>query len=225
MLFLFHFFFQLFRTFHPVSGGAPKSLGSPAARTARQAELRDPHIAPLTAFVDTLRAEMGSDYQIPYFDPWDGGITAEVLYLLEAPGAKAVVSGFISRNNPDETAKNFFQLNQESAISRKQTITWNIVPWYIGSSSRIRRANSGDNEVGIRPLKSLLDLLPMLRAIVLVGQKAQRSSTHIAKLRPNVRLFRSPHPSPLFVNNSPFNREKILVVLREVADDLDMSGT
>ena len=202
----------------------PKSLGSLAVRAARQAELRDPHIAPLTAFVDMLRAEMGSDYQIPYFDPWDGGVAAEVLYLLEAPGAKAVVSGFISRNNPDETAKNFFQLNQQSGISRKRTITWNIVPWYIGSSSRIRPATSDDIEVGIRPLNSLLDLLPRLRAIVLVGQKAQRGSIPIAKLRPNVRLFKSPHPSPLFVNNSPFNREKILVLLREVADYLDMSA-
>jgi hypothetical protein len=29
---------------------------------------------------------MGSVYKIPYFDPWDGGTAAEVLYLLEAPG-------------------------------------------------------------------------------------------------------------------------------------------
>ncbi len=206
-------------------GDKPKSLGSSAARTTRLAELREPHIAPLTAFVETLRAEMGSNYRIPYFDPWDGGTAAEVLYLLEAPGAKAVTSGFISRNNPDETAKNFFQLNQQSGIPRKRTITWNIIPWYIGSGSRIRPANSDDIEVGIQPLNSLLDLLPRLRAIVLIGQKAQRGSIHIARLRPNVRLFKSPHPSPLFVNNSPLNREKILIVLREVADYLDMSGT
>ncbi len=207
------------------SDDKPKSLGSPAARTARLAELREPHIAPLTALVDTLRAEMGSDYQIPYFDPWDGGTAAEVLYLLEAPGAKAVASGFISRNNPDETAKNFFQLNQQSGISRKRTVTWNIVPWYIGSGSRIRPANSDDIEVGIRRLNSLLDLLPRLRAIVLIGQKAQRGSIQIVKSRPDVRLFNSPHPSPLFINNSPRNREKILIVLHEVADYLDMSGT
>ena len=201
----------------------PKSLSSSVVRAARLAELWEPHIAPLTAFVDALRAEMGADYRIPYFDPWDGGIAAEVLYLLEAPGAKAVVSGFISRNNPDETAKNFFQLNQQSGISRKRTITWNIVPWYIGSASRIRAANSDDIEVGIRPLGSVLDLLPGLRAIVLIGQKAQCASIRIARLRPKLRLFKSPHPSPLFVNNSPLNREKILVVLREVADYLDMS--
>jgi len=203
----------------------PKSLGSPLARAVRLAELREPHIAPLTAFVDALRAEMGADYRIPYFDPWDGGVAAEVLYLLEAPGAKAVVSGFISRNNPDESAKNFFQLNQQSGISRKRTITWNIVPWYIGSGSRIRPANPDDIGVGLRSLNSLLDLLPRLGAVVLIGQKAQRGSIYIAKSRPNVRLFKSPHPSPLFINNSPRNREKILMVLREVAAYLDTSGT
>lgn len=199
----------------------PKSLGDSEARTARRSELGASHIAPLTAFVDILRAEMGSDYQIPYFDPWDAGIAAEVLFLLEAPGAKAVASGFISRNNPDETAKNFFQLNLESGISRKRTITWNIVPWYIGSAIRIRPATSDDIRVGVQSLRALLELLPKLRAIVLVGQKAQRGKIHIAQLRPNLRIFESPHPSPLYVNNSPGNRERILAVLRAVAEFLN----
>jgi hypothetical protein len=66
------------------------------------------------------RTQFGSG--IPYFDPWDGGTAAEALYLLEAPGAKAVLSGFISRNNPDETVKNFFQLNQQAGIPRKRTV-------------------------------------------------------------------------------------------------------
>lgn len=200
----------------------PKLLGNPSTRTAREAELREPHIAPLTEFVDRLRAEMGSRYQIPYFDPWDGGNVAEVLYLLEAPGAKAVLSGFVSRNNPDESAKNFFQLNEQAGILRRRTITWNIVPWYIGAGSRIRSANSRDIQVGLRFLDSLFDLLPKLRAIVFVGKKAQLASMHVASLRPNVRSFMCPHPSPLFVNHSPLNREKIHV-LREVANYLAIS--
>jgi hypothetical protein len=92
-------------------GDQPKLLANVEARNVRHSELQEPQIAPLTAFVDKLRVKMGSDYQIPYFDPWDGGTAAEVLFLLEAPGAKAVLSGFVSRNNPDETAKNFFELN------------------------------------------------------------------------------------------------------------------
>ena len=40
---------------------------------------------------------------IPHFDPLDGGSNAQVLFLMEAPGPKASASGFVSRNNPDET--------------------------------------------------------------------------------------------------------------------------
>jgi uracil-DNA glycosylase len=67
----------------------------------RAAKLTEPHVAPLTAFVEALRAEMGPGVGLPHFDPLDGGVEAEVLYLLEAPGPRAVESGFISRNNPD----------------------------------------------------------------------------------------------------------------------------
>jgi uracil-DNA glycosylase len=172
----------------------------------------------LTAFVDKLRAVKGPQYEIPYFDPRDGGTSAEVLFLLEAPGAKAVISGFISRDNPDDTARNFFMLNREAEIPRERTVVWNIVPWYLGSALRIRPATSSDIEDGIHWLNPLFELLPSLRAIVLLGKKAQGGAERIARVRPGIPLFKSPHPSPLFVNNSPSNRGKIVVVLREVAD-------
>src|SRR5258708_7194323 len=89
----------------------PKLLGFPQICNDRQAQLHESHIAPLTEFVEALRAEVGVAAIVPDFDPWDGGIDAEILYLLEAPGPQAVASSFISRNNPDESAKNFFQLN------------------------------------------------------------------------------------------------------------------
>jgi hypothetical protein len=84
----------------------PKLLGDPTARLTRAAQLGEPVVAPLTAFVIALRAEAGPSKPVADFDPWDGGIYAEVLYLLEAPGPNAVLYGFISRNNPDESAKN-----------------------------------------------------------------------------------------------------------------------
>jgi len=74
----------------------PKLLGDPVARVARREQLRHAHIAPLAAFVDELRATAGPQASIPDFDPWDGGVYAQVLFLLEAPGSKAVGSGFIS---------------------------------------------------------------------------------------------------------------------------------
>lgn len=87
-------------------------------------------------------AAVGPQASIPDFDPWDGGVHAQVLFLLEAPGSKAVDSGFVSRNNPDETAKNFFELNRDAGIPRELTVIWNVVPWYIGDGARIRAAKS-----------------------------------------------------------------------------------
>lgn len=202
----------------------PKLLRDLSALAARRAQLHTPHIAPLTQFVDGLREQMrGKLATIPYFDPWDGGIDAELLYLLEAPGAKAVASEFVSRNNPDETAKNFFEFNVASGISRRRTVVWNIVPWYIGSGTRIRPANRSDIEGGLASLGELLSLLPRLRGIVLVGKKAATAGDFLATHRPDLKLFTTPHPSPLFVNNNPGNRERIESVLRDVAVFLDHS--
>ena len=125
-----------------------KLLGDPDARAVRLRQLQEPHIAPLTAFVESLRAEAGPDATIPYFDPWDGGVQAEILFLLEAPGRKAVDSSFVSRNNPDVTAKNFFELNLTAGIPRKRSIIWNSVPWYIGTGIKNRAATPADLKPG-----------------------------------------------------------------------------
>jgi uracil-DNA glycosylase len=207
-----------------VKADTPKSLGDPVVRTARRAQLNDARVAPLTEYVEQLRARVGGTAAVPDFDPWDGGINAEVLFLLEAPGAKAVETGFVSRNNPDETAKNFFLLNQEAGIARERTVLWNIVPWYIGTGTRIRPANPTDIAQGIGPLPELLTLLPALHAVVLVGQKAGAARRAIAELRPTVRVFDTPHPSPLFINNKPENRGRLLGALKDVASFLGDRG-
>lgn len=190
----------------------PKLLGKIEAREARLLQLHAPHIAPLTNFVNELRSEAGPDAAIPYFDPWDGGVEAEILFLLEAPGPKAVNSSFISRNNPDETAKNFFELSNSAGFLRKKTIIWNVVPWYIGTGQRIRAATPTDLQSGLMPLPRLLRLLPQLKAVILVGRKAEKAATSIAYENPNIKLFRCPHPSPMFVNRAAGNKDKILEV-------------
>jgi uracil-DNA glycosylase len=196
----------------------PKLFRDPLAVRARLKQLNEPHIEPVTAFVEALRSEVGTT-GIPYFDPWDGGINAECLFLLEAPGRKA--STFISRNNNDETAKNFFTLNDEAGLSRKRTVTWNIVPWYIGTETKIRAATKRDIEAGEKHLNRLLNLLPKLRAVVLVGLKAQEAD-YLFRLRPSLKVFHSPHFSPLFVNNKPGNRKRLLEILMDVTRFLDL---
>jgi len=194
-----------------------KLLDDVRARGDRQTQLYELHFAPLTAFVERLRSEVGPDVTIPDFDPWDGGVDADILYLLEAPGPQAVASGFISRNNPDETAKNFFELNAEAKIPRKRTVTWNVVPWYIGNSKTIRAAKRTDLEQGVHLLPKLLSLLPKLRAVVFVGRKAEYARETVMEQLPNVKIFTCPHPSPQCLNTNPANRRRIIEVLGEVA--------
>jgi len=193
----------------------PKLLGDTTAIHDRLDELQAPHIAPLTAFVEDLRLEVGTEAKIPYFDPWDGGVDATVLFLLEAPGPKAVRSGFVSRNNPDESAKNFHELSAEAGIDRKKTVIWNIVPWYIGDGKKIRPASAEDLADGLKNLPRLMALLQKLRKVVLVGRKAEKAAAPYLRCRYTV--FTCPHPSPLFVNNAPANRGKILAALKLVA--------
>ena len=205
---------------HELLSDEPRSLGINQVRDARVAALALPHVALLSAFVRRLRAQVGQSYDVPYFDPADGGVEADCLFLLEAPGPKAVKSGFVSRNNPDETAKNFFLLNREAGIDRKRTIVWNIVPWYVGSGTKIRPTNAIDLSTARPALSTLLSLLPRLHSIVLVGRKAASERSAIAALAPSARLHAIPHPSPMFVNRSPKNRHVLLVALQQVAANL-----
>lgn len=198
----------------------PKSLKSPAERAARLALIDEPHVAPLNDYVRRIRQGVGAEKQIPFFDPLDGGIAATCLFLLEAPGAMAVSSGFISRNNLDESAKNFFELNREAGIPRRSTVTWNIVPWYIGSGQKIRPARKDDLAEGLPYFMELLRLLPGLRIVIIMGQKPTSAEKHIRTARPDLQIVRSPHPSPLYVNHRPGNRENILGVLQSVSQTL-----
>ena len=193
-----------------------KLLRDPVAREQRLASLELPHVAMLTALVRALREERGPEYSIPHFDPADGGQDAEILFLLEAPGPQAVRSGFVSRDNPDETAKNFLMLCEEAGIDRRRTVCWNVVPWYIGTGKKIRAATARDVASGLQSLGRLLELLPRLSTVVLVGGKAARAREFMVEQRPQIHVVEMPHPSPMFINRSPGNRDRILAVLKRL---------
>ncbi len=191
-----------------------KSLNTAEAVAARRQALDAAHMQPLVAHVQRLRgiAQAG----VPDFDPLDGGINAECLFLLEAPGSKAVGSGFVSRNNPDETASNFFAANVEAGLPRSRTVTWNAIPWYIGDGQRIRAAKGSDLRAAEQHLAELLVLLPRLRVAVLVGRKAQQYGKAIAKLAPSIMVLTCPHPSPLSFNGRPERRAEVQSCLLQV---------
>jgi uracil-DNA glycosylase len=201
----------------------PKLLADAQAVADRRAQLYELHVAPLANFVAKLRKACPADAGVPDFDPWDGGTRARCLFLFEAPGARAVGSGFISRDNPDPTAKNFWFLNREAGLPRELTVTWNVVPWYLGAEGRIRAARSED-VLQARPyLEELLLQLPQLQAIVLLGRAAQTTAPDLAALRPSSRVFCCPHPSARSLNARPHLRQEILDCLLAARHHLQLT--
>ena len=193
----------------------PRLHRDPRQVELKLARLKDPHVAPLTRYVEALRRDKPGA-AIPYFDPAEAGVNTSILLLLEAPGRRAALergSNFVSPDNDDQTAHNMWLLLRDAGIDRAgELVTWNVVPWYIGDGKKIRAAASSDLREGRVAVEQLLDLLPQLRVVVLLGRKAQASWRRL-KLDKDVRTIDCPHPSPLVINTTPGAREQILNVL------------
>lgn len=171
----------------------PRSMRDESVRQRRRAMLHEPHIAPLTGFATRLR-ERGS-IEVPDFDPLDGGIHAQVLFLFEKPGPMTASnngSGFISRNNDDPSAEATFAFMQRAGIPRKLTVTWNVIPGWNGT----RKVTGKELRDGVDSVRELIALLPSLRAAVLVGLNAARAMPYL-RSETALTLFTSAHPSPL----------------------------
>ena len=193
----------------------PNALKSPDERQRRIALLNQSHIAPLAKYLADIKAEH-PEKDLPCFDPCDGGASAKVLFLLEAPGRKAVVSTFISRNNPDPTARNMCDLFQEAGISRSDTVIWNIVPWHVGDGDRIRAVNNDDIRQSLPYVEDLLSLLPNLKVIALVGKKAQSAKSQIRQLT-SLPIIDTPHPSARVFNVWPHKKDEMTEQLLQIA--------
>lgn len=210
----------------------PKSLKNMAEREDRLKKRFESRVAKLNNFVEQVRQETGKGCQIPYFDPEDGGVEARCLFLFEAPGPNAVDtdphkgSGFISRDNDDQTAKNFNCLNKKAGLDRQQTVLWNIVPWYI-SKKPGKKIPKKDIVKGTECLEQLLCLpeLRHLQIIVLAGNTAKRVEGFLRVKFDSIDIVMMPHPSPQFVNReSDKNKKWILAVLKQVVRSLKNIG-
>ncbi len=80
---------------------------------------------------------------------------------------------------------------RQAELAREQTVLWNVVPWWNGTRAIIAdELRSGVAEVG-----RLIERLPELRAIVLVGKRAHRAKPFLETR--SLSIVVSPHPSPL----------------------------
>ena len=149
--------------------------------------LQDPHMAALTACAAVLR-HAGA---VPDFDPMDGGVDAEALFLLEKPGPTTLGgSGLVSRDNDNATAEAIARFAAEAGFDRKRTVLWNAIPWWNGTTT----VTSWEIAAGLAALPSVLACLTRLRAAILVGRTAGRAGPLLAS--GGLELFSSAHPSP-----------------------------
>lgn len=155
---------------------------------------------PLTAYVEQLRQELNCE--VPDYDPLDGGVNARVLFLFEKPGPKTSVagggSGFISRNNDDPTAENTFNFMVEAGLARTETVIWNVIPGWNGTIA----ITSEEKSCSLSRMDELLNLLPNIDTVVLVGNEAKKATKHLTG---RYKIISSMHPSPI---NKKFNLEK-----------------
>jgi len=173
----------------------PRSLKNRLAIIHRRALLDLPHVRPLTAMVKELRAELRG--HVPDFDPLDGGVEAQLLFLFEKPGPMTdpersgkAGSGFVSRDNDDATAANIFHFMSTAGIARDQTLLWNAIPWWNGTIT----ASNQEWKDGLSRLRSMIALLPNLRSVVLAGKKAAGARGFLEA--GGMKVWESAHPSP-----------------------------
>jgi hypothetical protein len=115
--------------------------------------------------VRQIRAETGAE--VPDFDPDLGGVRSRALLLLESPGRLGTSpasrgSGLIGADNDDTTAALSWQLYREADLNVDLIVSWNIVPWYLGTDRRNRPPGRAEVESALPYLHRLLNLLPDL---------------------------------------------------------------
>ena len=194
----------------------PRSNADPAELERKRSLLHEPHIAPLTEFVQRLRDERNAD-DVPWFDPTDAGANATILALFEAPGRRGTHQGsaFVSCDNDDPSAENMWNLLREAGIDRaREYVAWNIVPWYIGDEGKGGNATAADIQAAQPALSELISLLPRLRVVVLCGRQAQQGWKRAATPADAVVLS-APHPSRRSMIGSPTRRAELLDALIE----------
>lgn len=201
---------------------AARTMSDPETRAVRLGMLAAPHMVELVAYAKGLEAEWG---EVPLFDPMDGGVEAELLFLFEKPGpmtsglkeGRRAGSGFISRDNDDPTAQNTFTFMRNASIPRRKTLLWNVVPGWNGT----RKIVAAELRSGVAEFANLLNLLPKVRGVVLVGAKAGRARSLIERLDA-IPVFASDHPSPIVHATRPERWGRIGNVWRQAAADVGL---
>lgn len=160
----------------------PRQMRNDAFRVDQQMRLHEPHIAPITTYIDSLRS---SGLWLPYVAPLHGGINARMLTVLRDPGPRTRDeggSGMLCVENDDQTAANQYRLMADADLTPGDFTPWNAYPWYINrapSTAELREAS--------HTLVGLLELLPRLEVVLLQGNEAQAAWRIALDAQPMIR--------------------------------------
>lgn len=206
----------------------PRGFADPSRIAERRALLSNATASrPLQEWADTYALARGVD--VPRFDPAEAGVDAHVLFILEAPGPMTndtnarPGSRFVSVDNDDLTAANMWKARAATGL-HSGVLHWNIVPWYLGVSSRKPRKD--ELAEGGRTLLEVMNLLPHLQVVVLCGRFAQRGWDRYVgpHLRTPVKVRSTWHPSPLALHTAT-RRADFTGTLSDVAEMLRASSS
>ena len=150
---------------------------------------------------------------VPNVDPNDGGVRARVLFLLETPGPRAVGTAFVSRENPDPSAKNMGQALERTGFSRSEVVIWNVVPFCVSTVDENRNVSGAQIRAAVADTQAFMDCLPNLAVTVFCGRSAQRAAG-LLQFPSGVRVLSTFHPGAQSFNR-PKLREHVLATFAE----------
>ncbi|MFI8695980.1 UNVERIFIED_ORG: hypothetical protein EDC92_12448 [Dietzia maris] len=177
----------------------PGRNADPAVVAVKHAHLRDEHVAPINALADRVAdAEGLKRGLVPYVDPQLAGVEATVLALLDNPSTKAEAgtgSGMLSLENNDGTAIRCSSVYNEYGLAPGDVVHWNVAPAPVAGAKNGESSGS-ERHRGARWLHELLELLPNLKVVLLMGNNA-RDGWKRSGLNPAGVLIPDevPHPS------------------------------
>jgi hypothetical protein len=200
--------FQAFRT-------APWGLTDERSWSVRRAHIFSQPAGEVNRVVRRLRTETSE--HIPWIDPFCGGEDARVLFVAKRPGPLgAMASDFLSLANADQTAKNTITAMRYAGLKYADMVFWNAVPW---SGPRTELITRSMLERGEAMLRLLLTVLPRLGTVILAGESAHAMGEVVSR-RPNLRVFRCAHTSPLAWNRTR-HQQGILAAFHGAAQAAD----
>jgi hypothetical protein len=163
---------------------------------ARLGRMNEPHVRPLMTLIEGWRME---GFDVPSVDPNDAGVGARALFLLESPGPRAVGTGFISRDNPDPSARNMGKSLDLAGFARSDVLLWNVVPYCVSTIERNKNASSKQIRSAIPYTQAFIDRLPNLSVVVFCGRRAQLAASHLAFTAEHFATF---HPGAMAYNRA-----------------------